>query len=114
MFTSMICFTVQMDINRSSTVNTIRSEWTQPCRRHTMAASRFWRHSQDKRNVKLLLVEDAESSQQELPQLVLLDARVVLEKRKGGEFGRAAVSTGAPTDVYDVAHRAIVANKCPK
>lgn len=67
----------------------------------TAAASRSWRHSQHKWDVKLLLVEDAESSQQELPQLLLLDTRVVLE-RKRGEFGRAAVSTGVVTDTQSL------------
>ena len=37
-----------------------------------------WSNSQDERHVKLLLVEDAQPSQQELPQLFFVDTGVVL------------------------------------
>lgn len=44
----------------------------------TIGLSQGWRNSQDQWDVELLLVEDAQSSQQELPQVFLLHTRVVL------------------------------------
>lgn len=70
-------------VNRSCTANTTRSKCS-AMSATTMATARFRRHSQDKRDVKLLLVEDAKPSREELPKLVLVDARVVLERREGG------------------------------
>lgn len=54
----------------------------------TVGFSEGRRNSQDERDVELFLVKDAQPGQQELPQVFLLDTRVVLIGEEYGSKGR--------------------------